>query len=197
VNPPEICAPVSPSMPSGFSRQSMYGVETSSSSSTIAKWWDVEIESAAPRALSEPRWAMLRVVSWNSRLPLFVNSMVTMGKLSVWLKFCSGFLMSVPESAGLSLTTHHASGFGACLPFTGSGRSWRTIRIPSGTLISSKPFGIWPSGWSRHRASDVASGRPLSTGLCAASNPYQRSSLEFVVLSPLYGGHPEARLTAL
>ena len=38
VKPPEIWAPCEPSMPSGFSRKLMYGVEISSLSSRIAKW---------------------------------------------------------------------------------------------------------------------------------------------------------------
>jgi hypothetical protein len=56
VNEPEICAPVEPSMPSEFSRQLMYGDETSSLSSAIAKCCDVDTGSP-PNALSWPRWA--------------------------------------------------------------------------------------------------------------------------------------------
>ena len=53
---PEIWAPVEPSMPSGFSRQLMYGAETSSLSSAIAKCCEVW-SGSPPSALSAPRWA--------------------------------------------------------------------------------------------------------------------------------------------
>ena len=65
VKPPEIWAPFCPSMPSGFSRKLMYGVEISSLSSRIAKWCDAPIGSVRPplsAALSAPRCAIARVV---------------------------------------------------------------------------------------------------------------------------------------
>ena len=66
VKPPEICAPVSPSMPSGFSRKLMNGVEISSLSSRIAKWCEAAdgvLQAAVERRVVRPRWAMSAVVS--------------------------------------------------------------------------------------------------------------------------------------
>ena len=77
---PEICAPVAPSMPSGFSCQLMYGAETSSLSSAIAKCCEVWI-GGPPSALSAPRWATLRVIAWNALRPLSVKLKVTIGSL--------------------------------------------------------------------------------------------------------------------
>ena len=101
---PEICAPVAPSMPSGFSRQLMYGAETSSLSSAIAKCWEFCSGSGlSGLALSAPRWATVAVIFWNALRPLSEKSKVTFGSLPArWSKFCSGFLMSVPERPGLS-----------------------------------------------------------------------------------------------
>ena len=77
---PEICAPVAPSMPSGFSRQLMYGAETSSLSSAIAKCCDVW-SGSPPSALSAPRSATRRVIAWNALRPLSVKLKVTIGSL--------------------------------------------------------------------------------------------------------------------
>ncbi len=68
--------------------------------------------------MSTPRWAIRVVMSWNALRPLSVKSNVTIGSPPPrWSKFCSGFLMSVPESAGLSWMIHQRSGAGGCLPF--------------------------------------------------------------------------------
>ena len=104
VKPPEICAPVEPSMPSGFSRKLMNGIETSSLSSAIAKWCELCSGSGlSGLALSAPRWATWLVICWNALWPLSLKSKVTIGSLPPrWSKFCSGFLMSVPERPGSS-----------------------------------------------------------------------------------------------
>ena len=82
----------------------MSGTETSSLSSAIAKCWEFDSGSGfSGLALSAPRWATARVISWNALRPLSVNSKVTIGSLPPrWSKFCSGFLMSVPERPGSS-----------------------------------------------------------------------------------------------
>ena len=82
----------------------MYGAETSSSSSTIAKCWEPLIGLSPGSALSSPRSAMFCVIRWNASRPLSVKSNVTIGSRAS-SKFCSGFLMSVPDSAGLSSIT--------------------------------------------------------------------------------------------
>ena len=57
-------------------------------------------------ALSRPRWAIARVISWNASRPRSVNLKVTIGSLpNRWSTSCSGLRMSVPDSAGLSCTT--------------------------------------------------------------------------------------------
>ena len=82
----------------------MCGAEISSSSSTIAKCWEAFDGMSVGSALSTPRWEISRVMSWNAVRPLSVKLKVTTG-WRVSSKFCSGFLMSVPESAGLSWMT--------------------------------------------------------------------------------------------
>src|ERR1044072_1563401 len=79
VKPPEICAPVEPSMPSGFSWKLMNGFETSWSSSTIAKLCEAWSAGTPGSVLSAPRWAILRVIDWNALRPLSVKSNVTIG----------------------------------------------------------------------------------------------------------------------
>ena len=60
MNEPEIWAPLEPSIPSGFSAKSMYGAETSSSSSTIAKCCETSGGLSPGSELSRPRWAISR-----------------------------------------------------------------------------------------------------------------------------------------
>ena len=74
VNEPEICAPFWPSMPSGFSSKSMYGAEISSLSRTIAKCCETFAGIWVGSALSDPRCAISRVISWNALRPLSVKS---------------------------------------------------------------------------------------------------------------------------
>ena len=61
---------------------------------------------AGPIACAWPRWAIRRVTSWKASRPLSVKSKVTFG----WPEFvripASGSVMSVPESAGLSLSAY-------------------------------------------------------------------------------------------
>ena len=111
----------------------MYGAETSSLSSTIAKCCEPLIGLSPGSALSSPRWAIFARDPWNASRPLSVKSKVTIG----WRassKFCSGFWMSVPDSAGLSWITHQCGrGRGA----SALGFSSRTTRMPSGTSTTS------------------------------------------------------------
>ena len=107
----------------------MYGVEISSLSSRIAKWCEAAIGFWRPplsAALSAPRWAISRVVWANASRPLSVNSIVTIGAPPVpFSKFCSGFLISLPERTGLSLRTHHwsTSPRSRCSPVRSSSRA--------------------------------------------------------------------------
>ncbi len=110
----------------------MYGAEISSSSSTIAKCWEAFCGLSVGSALSTPRWAISAVMSLNAVRPLSVKLKVTTG-WRVSSKFCSGFLMSVPESAGLSWMTQKRSGSGA----SALGFWSRTTRMPSGTSMTS------------------------------------------------------------
>jgi hypothetical protein len=76
-------------------------------SSTIAKCWNA-LCGSPPRNWFWPRWAIARVVFSHWRRPLSVKLNVTIGSpvppapVSI---VCSGFLMSVPLSAGLSWMT--------------------------------------------------------------------------------------------
>ena len=93
VKPPEICEPVRPSMPSGFWRKSMYGVEISSSSSTIAKCWLASAGSGARMPTERlPRSAISRVTSCQILRPLSVNSNVTFGCVRVLVGLLLGVL---------------------------------------------------------------------------------------------------------
>ena len=108
LKPPEISAPVRPSIPSGFSAKLMIGRVLTSLSRTTAKWperapacWAL----TGPIACAWPRWAILRVTSWKASRPLSVKPKVTFGWLSS-PKFCFGSVMSVPESDGLSFSAY-------------------------------------------------------------------------------------------
>ena len=109
----------------------MYGAETSSLSSTIAKCWERLDADRRRSELSWPRWAILRVMSWNALRPL-LGEVEGDDRLvaDCWSKLCSGFLMSVPESAGRSRTTHQRSG-AAAVRARPSGRAGRAT--PAGT----------------------------------------------------------------
>ena len=164
VKPPEISAPCEPSIPSGFSRKLMYGVEISSLSSRIAKWCEAPCGFCRPpliAALSAPRCAIFRVVSANALRPLSLNSIVTIGGPPVpFSKFCSGFLMSEPPSTGLSLRTHQLSTLPTC--FSGSRSSTsRTTRMPSGTSRISACAALPSSARLSSRSCLLSSGRPL------------------------------------
>ena len=110
--------------------------------------------------LSTPRSAIWRVTLWNAVRPVLVKANVTIGSLpACWSEVCFGFLMSVPESPGLSLTSHQRSGSGALA----SGFSPRTTRIPVGTSTTSAFFAC--SGVrSASAASLLSEGCPLLSG---------------------------------
>ena len=106
LKPPEISAPVRPSIPFGFSWKLMIGRVTASSSRTTAKWPEnaaAVSESTAPSApcvaaCSAPRRAMSCVTSWNASRPLSVKSNWTTGWLN-WSKACWGSSIWSPVSA--------------------------------------------------------------------------------------------------
>ena len=108
VKPPEIWAPVRPSIPSGFWEKLMIGRVLTSLSRTTAKW----PESAAacspetgPIACAWPRWAIWRVTSWKASRPSSVKPKLTLGSLNS-PNSCFGSVMSVPESAGSSFSAY-------------------------------------------------------------------------------------------
>ena len=107
---PSIWAPLRPSIPAGLSTKLMIGRETISLSSTTAKWPEnseaaAELPEIPGGALWSPRSAIPLVTSSNALRPSSVNSKVTLGWLVVGSVCCSGFLMSLPDSAGMSLIT--------------------------------------------------------------------------------------------
>ena len=161
MNEPEICAPVAPSIPSGFSWKLISGAETSSSSSTIAKCCEAFPGSSPGSELSAPRWAISAVILANAARPLSVKLKVTIGSWPpvVESKFCSGSLMSVPESAGLSSMIQNRSGGGS----VGLVFSSRTTRIPSGTFTTSA-FARTSGVRSSSAASSVSDGCELFSG---------------------------------
>ena len=98
LKPPEIWAPVRPSIPSGFSAKLMIGRVLTSLSRTTAKWPESASASSAPAspiACSWPRWAIRRVTSWKASRPESVKPKVTFGS---WFSpnFSSGLVISVP-----------------------------------------------------------------------------------------------------
>ena len=131
---PLICAPVRPSMPSGFSRKSIVASETILLSSVIANRCRAASRSEpGGRMISDPRWAIRLVTRANPSRPLSVNSIVTMGSWVCWSKFCSGFLMSVPDSSESSSSTKNRCTDSGWL----GARSASSTTMPCGTLSTS------------------------------------------------------------
>ena len=91
-----ICAPVRPSMPSGFWTKSIVARETIWSSRVMAKRW--KDCSLSPPGLSveasKPRSAIRLVTRANASRPLSLNSIDTSGALVLGSVLASGFLMS-------------------------------------------------------------------------------------------------------
>ena len=114
----------------------MYGAETSSLSSTIAKCCEASIGLPPKRVVGAALGDLARRVAWNALRPLSVKSKVTIGCVAAGAvsKFCSGFLMSVPVSAGLVLDDPPAVGLGCAL----GGAPRRAGRaMPCGTSTTS------------------------------------------------------------
>ena len=140
-------APVRPSMPSGLSWKSIVASDTIWLSSVIAKRWKnssggapcctagQSSETPASVSQSRPRSAIRFVTRAKASRPLSVNSIVTSGSLVFGSKFCSGFLISLPESSESSSITKkrctRADWFGAGSP--------STTTIPCGTLKTREP----------------------------------------------------------
>ena len=125
-------------MPSGFWLKSMYGALMISLSSTIAKCWKAAC-GEPPKLFSVPRWTIPRVVSSQILRPLSVKSKVTFGAPvppGLWSKFCSGFLMSVPLSAGWSRSTKKES-LSLSSPCAFSAAITTVPGLTSTTLVSS------------------------------------------------------------
>ena len=135
VKPPEIWAPVRPSIPSGFLEKLMIGRVLTSLSRTTAKW--PESASACspatgPIACAWPRWAIWRVTSWKASRPSSVKPKVTFGSLNS-PNSCFGSVMSVPESAGSSLSAYQPGrAVLSTVPPSSLGYSETTI-VPGGT----------------------------------------------------------------
>ena len=103
---PLICAPVRPSMPSGFSRKSIVANDTIWLSRVMAnRCRPASRGEPGGRITSDPRSAIRLVTVAKACLPSSVNSIVTMGSWVCWSVFCSGFLMSRPDSSESSSST--------------------------------------------------------------------------------------------
>src|SRR5689334_14673659 len=114
----------------------------SSLSSEAAKWFENSRQSGVWHgvggALACARWTIVRVTLCHLLAPESVNEKVTSGSPPVPLeKFCSGLVMSVPLSDGLSLSTYQRFGFG---PFVFP-VSARTRIVPGLTLTARVPGG--------------------------------------------------------
>ena len=173
VKPPEIWAPVRPSIPSGFWAKLMIGRVLTSLSSTTAKWPESASASSSetpPIAAAWPRWAICRVTSWKASRPLSVNWKVTLGWPSSSVS-CFGLVMSVPESAGLSLSAYQPAFSipSTTLPLLSEGCSETTI-VPAGTLITVPLCDRFLPVALMKRSSSENSGPPISSCLASLAN---------------------------
>ena len=94
--PMSICAPLSPGIPSGLRRKSMYGTDWICRSSTIAKCCAQRWTASGlllPAHASEPRCASRFVISWKTFLPFPVNCISTTGAF-----VCGSMSARVPDS---------------------------------------------------------------------------------------------------
>ena len=153
---PEMSAPLSPLIPSGYCLKSMYGTVISWLSSATAKCW----RSVWPRPLTRsPRWAMFAVTAWNWLLPLPLKPNVTSGEPVFGSVLCWGFVISLPRSATSSLSTKNwalGSLIGVCLEKF-AGIAWRTT-VPRGTSRIWPSDALTPAGSPDTRASLLSSG---------------------------------------
>ncbi len=103
---PLICAPVRPSIPSGFSAKSIVASETILLSSVIAKRWKA-CSRGVPGGSSwlAPRWASRLVAAANALRPVSVNCIDTIGSWVCWSVAASGLVTSAPESSESSSST--------------------------------------------------------------------------------------------
>ena len=107
--------------------------------------------------ISEPRWAIRLVTRANASRPLSVNSIVTMGSWVFWSMFCSGFLMSEPDSSESSSSTKKRCTESGWL----GARSASITTMPCGTFSTWLPgragrCRAWRLGWSSDAGSAVA-----------------------------------------
>ena len=103
---PSICAPVRPSMPSGFWRKSIVASETIWLSSVIAKRWNAcSLSEPGGWMIFAPRSAIRLVTRAKASRPSSENSIVTTGAFVFGSNCCSGLRMSSPESSESSSST--------------------------------------------------------------------------------------------
>ena len=161
-------------MPAGFSTKLMIGRVTTSLSRTIEKWSEYceacSAETTPGGASARPRSAMFLVTSSNFGRPSSVKSKVTFGRPEPCCsKFCSGFVMSKPESAGRSRRTKNSSGPFAASSVSVAGSSStcgsETTIVPCGTSMISESGGCFSSGNSRKRSDFFCSGPESSSSV--------------------------------
>src|SRR5690242_1263373 len=125
-------APPPPTMPLGYCLKSICGTVLSWVSSATAKCW----LSCGPKALTCcPRCAISPVTFWNAACPADVNPKETSGAPDGSVD-CCGLVMSVPNSATLSLSTKNwAVGSEGGLEFSEKFDDVAcTTTVPCGTL---------------------------------------------------------------
>src|ERR671925_1711293 len=116
-------------------------------------------------AVAWPRSAIFAVTVWKASRPLSVKSKVTLGWLVVGSKFCSGFVISLPESAGRSLNTYwgeEETSPGLCDRVGLSDSAWTTT-VPWGTERIAVPGGCFSLRNCRKRSLRVSCGPALSS----------------------------------
>ena len=158
-------------------------------SSTAAKWWAYSrasgVRGGCGGASAWARWTIVRVTLCHLSAPESVNEKVTLGCWP-WSKFCSGLVMSVPLSDGLSLSTYQRSGFGPLvLPVSAR------MRIVPGLTLTTRVPAAWPR--SENRSVRASSG-PRSTVWVLSLTRYH--CVPVVALPWLAGGRLAAIFSA-
>ena len=168
LKPPEICAPVRPSIPSGFSAKLMIGRVFTSLSRTTAKRPEscsACSDEAGPIACAWPRWAIARVTCWKACRPSSVKLKETLG----WLassNSCRGSVMSVPVNAGLSFSAYQPGAASSIVVPAGSKGSSETTTVPTGTSSTMPLRGRSSPRGVRYRSFLTSSGPEIS--LCGS-----------------------------
>ena len=177
---PEICAPVRPSIPFGFSTKLMIGREISSPSRTIANEpenWSASLALAAAggwpvaaKYASDPRRAMSEVTLANASRPSSVKLKSTVGWLN-WSVPGFGSVIWSPVRPGLSCRTKN------CEPTSDSSMSWvegsssglsSSTTVPRGTARTLVPGGCFSLGEFANRSSLTSEGSPMGSSVFAS-----------------------------